>query len=111
MEFPGMGTQPVGRFSGLYQVLFVINKFSGGTFTQELELIRRPKQPTDVSYSATSEGGALVNTDNPEAQMAETNTNQKEESYETEAYGSPDAKSKPQKDPRKYDGQGNIRGL
>ena len=111
MEFPGMGTQPVGRFSGLYQVLFVINKFSGGTFTQELELIRRPKQPTDVSYSATSEGGALVNTDNPEAQMAETNTNQKEESYETEAYGTPDAKAKPQKYPRKHDGQGNIGGL
>jgi len=56
MEFPGLGTQPVGAFSGLYQVLFVRNKFSSNTFTQELDMIRRRNQETDTTSDAPSQG-------------------------------------------------------
>ena len=72
MEFPGLGTQPVGKFSGLYQVLFVTNKFSAGQFTQSLQTIRRPKQPTDTDIEPTSESSGALNTNNPEAQIAST---------------------------------------
>ena len=74
MEFPGNGTAPVGMFSGLYQVLFCKNTFSGGKFTQTLQTIRRPKQPSDTNNSATATGG-LLNLDNPTAQLAETFAN------------------------------------
>ena len=74
MEFPGGGTAPVGSFSGLYQVLFCNNKFSDGRFTQTLQTIRRPKQPTDTSSETTGVGG-LLNLDNPTAQLAETFAN------------------------------------
>lgn len=36
----------ISLFSGMYRVLTVENEFSGGKFTQNLELIRQPKQPT-----------------------------------------------------------------
>lgn len=74
MEFPSNGTQPVGMFSGLYQVLFCKNTFSKGQFTQTLQTIRRPKQPSDTNNDATSTGG-LLNLDNPTAQLAETFSN------------------------------------
>ena len=43
MEFP-QETIAVKAFSGLYQVITVINKFSKNQFTQELELVRRNNQ-------------------------------------------------------------------
>lgn len=61
MEFPGLGTRPVGAFSGVYQVLFVSNRFSGGQFTQTLELMRRPNQDTDTNATPVQSGnGAIV---------------------------------------------------
>lgn len=48
MDFPGLGTKPVGAFSGIYMVTQVSNKFSGGQFTQELTTIRRRNQETDT---------------------------------------------------------------
>jgi len=61
MDFPGLGTKPVGAFSGIYQVLFVNHKFTGGTFTQDLRLIRRRNQPgQDTKVEATSSGVKVV---------------------------------------------------
>jgi hypothetical protein len=60
MEFPGLGTQPVGAFSGVYQVLFVTNNFSGGEFTQDLRLMRRPNQTTDTTAKPTSKGNGAI---------------------------------------------------
>ena len=62
MTFPGLGTEPVGAFSGVYQVLFVMNKFSGGQFTQELRLMRRPNQETDTKVAPSSSGNGSVKT-------------------------------------------------
>lgn len=75
MEFPGLGTQPVGNFSGLYQVLFCANKFSSGQFTQTLQMIRRPKQPTETSTAAISGPQGALNLNNPTAQISETLAN------------------------------------
>jgi|TARA_B110000908_G_scaffold8286_1_gene10249 hypothetical protein len=72
MEFPSGGTAPVAQFSGLYQVLFVSNKFSGGQFTQILQTMRRPKQETSGPGSISL--GAL-NLENPAAQLAGTFNN------------------------------------
>ena len=60
MEFPGLGTAPVGAFSGVYQVLFARNKFSGGQFTQELRLMRRPNQETDTKATPAQSGNGAV---------------------------------------------------
>ena len=62
MTFPGLGTEPVGAFSGVYQVLFVMNKFSGGQFTQELRLMRRPNQETDTKVTPSSSGNGSMKT-------------------------------------------------
>ena len=44
VKFPSTsGTEPVGQFSGLYKVITVQNNFSGGKFTQVLNLLRRTK--------------------------------------------------------------------
>jgi len=45
MQFPNLGTKPVGAFSGLYQVIFCMTSMTGGVFTQQLRLIRRRNQP------------------------------------------------------------------
>lgn len=74
MDFPANGTAPVGAFSGLYKVLFCNNKFSNGMFTQTLQTIRRPAQPTDTNSDTTAIAG-LLNLDNPESQLAETFAN------------------------------------
>ena len=74
MDFPGGGTAPVGAFSGLYKVLFCTNKFSNGQFTQSLQTMRRPKQPTDATTDTTAIGG-ILNLDTPTAQLAETFAN------------------------------------
>tara|TARA_B110000090_G_C13393004_1_gene450177 strand:+ start:613 stop:3237 length:2625 start_codon:yes stop_codon:yes gene_type:complete len=72
MDFPGGGTTPVAEFSGLYQVLFVRNSFSGGQFTQTLQTIRRQRQ--DSSFVASATAGVL-NTGDENGQMVETNAN------------------------------------
>jgi len=74
MTFPGGGSAPVGAFSGLYKVLFVANKFSGGQFTQTLQTIRRPKQITDTNQTATESSGAVTSTD-AKKQLTKTETN------------------------------------
>ncbi len=60
MTFPGLGTEPVGAFSGVYQVLFVENTFSGGQFTQNLRLMRRPNQDTDTKVSPSTSGNGSM---------------------------------------------------
>jgi hypothetical protein len=60
MKFPSLGTEPVGSFSGLYQVLFVKNKFSSNNFTQELEMVRRRNQETDSTADAPSQNTETV---------------------------------------------------
>jgi len=72
MEFPGGGTAPVGEFSGLYQVLFCANSFSGGNFTQTLQTIRRPKQ--DSAFVAPADS-SILSTDNNSKQVTDTNAN------------------------------------
>ena len=72
MEFPGGGTAPVGEFSGLYQVLFCANSFSGGNFTQTLQTIRRPKQ--DSAFVAPADS-SILSTDNDGKQVTGTNAN------------------------------------
>lgn len=72
MDFPGGGTAPVSEFSGLYQVLFVNNKFSNGNFTQTLQTIRRARQDSSVTVPATS---SLLNTNTPGSQISPTNAN------------------------------------
>lgn len=54
MDFPGMGTRPVGAFSGLYTVLTCSNRFSEGQFTQELSCIRRRNQDVQANETAAS---------------------------------------------------------
>ena len=72
MDFPGGGSAPVGEFSGLYQVLFVNNKFSNGQFTQTLQTIRRARQDDNNLAPATN---TLVNTDNAGGQITKTPSN------------------------------------
>jgi hypothetical protein len=48
MDF-GSSVKAVEPFSGLYQVTFVNSKFSGGQFTQDLQLIRRRNQELEES--------------------------------------------------------------
>jgi hypothetical protein len=72
MQFPGGGSAPVSEFSGVYQVVFVNNTFSGGQFTQTLQTIRRPRQD-DLGTPASE---LAVNTTVPDSQMTETNANE-----------------------------------
>ena len=61
MDFPGVATSPVGAFSGVYNVMTCTNSFSGGTFTQQLNMIRRRNQPgEDTKVPATTEGNKAV---------------------------------------------------
>jgi len=61
MTFPGSGSRPVGQFSGLYQVISCLNQFSGGTFTQQLKLIRRRNQPgLDTNAQPVTTGNQIV---------------------------------------------------
>ena len=48
MKFPAGGTKAVGAFSGLYQVVEVVNSWSNNQFTQKLKTIRRRNQPEDT---------------------------------------------------------------
>mgnify|MGYP001156613354 CR=1 FL=1 len=71
MQFPELGTQVVGQFSGLYQVTMVRNKISQNKFTQMLTMLRRKNQeqdtigkPVDQNAEAVTEQGerASINT-------------------------------------------------
>lgn len=71
MQFPELGTQVVGQFSGLYQVTMVRNKISQNKFTQMLTMLRRRNQeqdtiaePVDQNAEAVTEQGeaASINT-------------------------------------------------
>jgi hypothetical protein len=64
-DFPGIGTEPVAEFSGVYQVLSVTNTFNQNKFTQSLEMIRRANQIDGEYKSSVVEGGS-------ENQTAET---------------------------------------
>jgi len=72
MDFPGLGTKPIGAFSGLYQVIYVLNKFNGGKFTQEMKTIRRRNQEDDVTADATSQNNEVVVEGAGGASIAET---------------------------------------
>lgn len=58
MDFPGLGTQPVGAFSGLYRVLYVYSQFYNGEFTQEMKCIRKRNQ---TGYDTKSEATTTDN--------------------------------------------------
>lgn len=57
MRFGGGGSAPVIKFSGLYQVTGLVNKFQGGKFTQVLTGIRRPLQEDPRPPAPASEAG------------------------------------------------------
>ena len=59
MDFPGLGSQPVRKFNGLYKVLFVKHNFSGGQFTQTLQTMRRRAQDAAAQQSAVQNTGAV----------------------------------------------------
>ena len=71
MDFPGLGAQPVRKFNGLYKVIFVKHTFSGGQFTQKLDLIRRRAQDVAASNAAVQTTGA-VELAGSDKQIAET---------------------------------------
>jgi len=66
MDFPSVGFQPVGAFSGVYQIIFVLNRFSEGVFTQDLKLIRRKNQPGSDTKAKPTTGGNIAVKDNPD---------------------------------------------
>jgi len=59
MEFPSLGAQPVRKFNGIYKVIFVKHSFSGGEFTQKLDLIRRRAQDATAQNAAVQNTGAV----------------------------------------------------
>jgi hypothetical protein len=71
MEFPGLGSQPVRKFNGLYKVIFVKHNFSQGQFTQTLELIRRRAQDIAAEQAAVQNTGAVELADS-DRQIAQT---------------------------------------
>lgn len=73
MDFPGLGTQPVAAFSGLYNVLTCENNFSDGKFTQTLSAIRRRNQ--DVQEASTDENQSVVKEGNKENAISEKPNN------------------------------------
>lgn len=72
MDFPGLGTQPVGAFSGLYQVISCTNNFSGGKFTQDLTMIRRRNQEEDIKSTGVKGGNKVLQEGGQEASIVET---------------------------------------
>ncbi len=71
MDFPSVGFQPVGAFSGVYQIIFVLNRFNEGVFTQDLKLIRRKNQPGSDTNSKPTTGGNIAVKDNPDKKKKE----------------------------------------
>jgi hypothetical protein len=74
MEFPGGGYAPVGAFSGLYQVTLVKHNFSKGVFTQELDMIRRPMQETEIKVPGVAGGNAIIVEGTPENKIDQNGT-------------------------------------
>ena len=72
MEFPGLGTRPVGAFSGVYKVLMVDNMFQDGKFTQRLKCVRRKNQETDTKAVPTTKGNGLVESGSQENNLNES---------------------------------------
>jgi hypothetical protein len=77
MQFPELGTQVVGQFSGLYQVTMVRNKISQNKFTQMLTMLRRKNQeqdtvaaPVDQNAEAVTEQGEAASINNGSAGSA-----------------------------------------
>ena len=77
MQFPELGTQVVGQFSGLYQVTMVRNKISQNKFTQMLTMLRRRNQeqdtiaaPVDQNSEAVREQGEAASISNASAGSA-----------------------------------------
>lgn len=68
-SFPGGGSVPVQSFSGLYQVIYVTNKFNEGQFTQIMEMIRRRNQPTETNVEANDQSG-MVTERGPEGEVS-----------------------------------------
>jgi len=62
-------TALVGQFSGLYKVIEVSNRFSGGRFTQMLKLLRRRGQPDDVNTVGVTNQAYKVKNAGPEEQI------------------------------------------
>jgi len=60
MQFPGLGAKPVGAFSGLYQVIYVLNKFVDGKFTQEMKTVRRRNQDSDITTNPVTQNNEIV---------------------------------------------------
>ena len=72
MEFPGLGTKPVGAFSGVYRVMLVENDFSDGKFTQRLKCIRRKNQDTDTKAVPAQDGNGMVKDGDKENNLNES---------------------------------------
>lgn len=64
MRFPDE-TIAVKGFSGLYKVNIVKNSFSGGKFTQVLEMIRRPRQELDTGEQGSPNAGRVFQPADP----------------------------------------------
>ncbi len=94
MDFPSVGFQPVGAFSGVYQIIFVLNRFSEGVFTQDLKLIRRKNQPGGDTNAKPTTGGNIAVKDNPDKKKKGTSSGPTGQS--PGAMGGPVAKNKGQ---------------
>ena len=88
MIFPQRGTEPVGQFSGLYKVITVQNNFSGGKFTQVLNLLRRKKQD-DANITGTPDDAKKVVVSEPDKKPDKTVVSPASTSGNTEAPGAP----------------------
>ena len=69
MQFPELGTQIVGQFSGLYQVTMVRNKISQNKFTQMLTMLRRRNQEADTNAEPVSQNAEAVTERGQEASI------------------------------------------
>lgn len=79
MGFPS-DTISVNNFSGLYQVITVQNQFSGGTFKQVLELVRRSNQtPEAISDSSDKSPSKVVDDEKKLDQLPKSTGNPNED--------------------------------
>ena len=72
MQFPELGTQIVGQFSGLYQVTMVRNKIAQNKFTQMLTMLRRRNQEADTNAEPVSQNAEAVTERGEEASINNT---------------------------------------
>lgn len=107
MEFPGLGTQPVRKFNGLYKVIFVKHSLSGGQFTQTLQTIRRRSQDIASFIAPVQNTGAveLAGSDRQISQTPEVSESGSGESQggtggQSTASNSPSSSNAPSSSPR-----------